>query len=45
MKDIEGLSLKEVAEILELNIATVKTHIHRARLFLRDKLVEFSEEV
>lgn len=45
MKDIEGLSLKEVADILDMNIATVKTHIHRARLFLRDKLAEYAEEV
>ena len=44
MKDIEGFSLKEVADVLKMNVATVKTHIHRARLYLRDKLAEFVEE-
>jgi RNA polymerase sigma-70 factor (ECF subfamily) len=44
LKDVQGFSLKEVAEILEMNIATVKTHIHRARIYLRDKLADFVEE-
>ena len=33
LKDIQGFSLKEVADILDMNVATVKTHIHRARIF------------
>ncbi|MDZ7294329.1 MAG: sigma-70 family RNA polymerase sigma factor [candidate division KSB1 bacterium] len=43
LKDMEGLSLQQIAEMLELNVATVKTHIHRARLFLRDRLAEYVE--
>jgi len=34
LKDLEGLSVAEVAEILDLKPATVKTRVHRARLML-----------
>lgn len=44
LKDIEGFSLKEVAEMLEMNLAAVKTNLHRARLFLRNRLIEFAEK-
>lgn len=43
LKDLEGLSLQQIADMLNLNVATVKTHIHRARLFLRDRLVDYVE--
>jgi len=42
LKDIEGFSLKEIAEMLGISLAAVKTNLHRARLFLRDRLAEFS---
>jgi len=42
LKDIEGFSLKEIAEMLGITLAAVKTNLHRARLFLRDHLAEFS---
>lgn len=38
LKDLAELSVGEVAEILDLNQATVKTRIHRARLMLRRSL-------
>lgn len=38
LKDIIGLSVVEVAEILGLKEATVKTRLHRSRLVLRDEL-------
>jgi len=38
LKDILGLSGKEVAEILDMKEATVKTRVHRARLRLRQAL-------
>ncbi len=41
LKDIEGLSLKEIGEILNLSVPAVKSNVHRARLFLREKLSEF----
>lgn len=39
LKELEGLTIREVAEILGLREATVKTRLHRARLTLRRELV------
>jgi RNA polymerase sigma-70 factor (ECF subfamily) len=39
LRDIEGLSTEEVAEALDLSVPAVKTRLHRARLFLRQRLV------
>lgn len=36
LKDIEGMKIKEIAEILNITIQTVKTRTHRGRLFLRE---------
>jgi RNA polymerase sigma-70 factor, ECF subfamily len=41
LKDIEGFSLKEIADMLDISLAAVKTNLHRARLFLRDRLAEY----
>jgi RNA polymerase sigma-70 factor, ECF subfamily len=41
LRDVEGRSNGEIAEVLGLNIAVVKTRVHRARLFLRKRLGEF----
>ncbi len=38
MRDIDGLTNAEVAEILDLSIAAVKSRLHRSRLYLRDRL-------
>jgi RNA polymerase sigma-70 factor, ECF subfamily len=38
LKEIEGLSVEEVASVLGLKPATVKTRLHRARLELRKEL-------
>lgn len=38
LRDVEGLSNKEVAEILKLSVPAVKSRLHRGRLFLREKL-------
>ncbi len=43
LKDIEGLSLKEIAEMTEMSLPAVKSNLHRARLFLRDRLAEYAE--
>jgi RNA polymerase sigma-70 factor, ECF subfamily len=43
LKDVEGFSLKEIADMLNLSMAAVKSNLHRARLFLRDRLAEFAE--
>ena len=38
LKYIEELSLKEISEILEMPLGTVKTRIHRGRESLRKRL-------
>jgi RNA polymerase sigma-70 factor, ECF subfamily len=38
LREVEGLSLKETAEYLDVAVATVKTRDHRARLLLRERL-------
>ena len=37
-RDIEGLSYEEIAQILKINVGTVKSRLHRARMLLKDKL-------
>lgn len=44
LRDIEGLSNEEAAEVLGLSVAAVKSRLHRARLFLRDKLSDYFYE-
>ncbi|MBN1999608.1 sigma-70 family RNA polymerase sigma factor [candidate division KSB1 bacterium] len=43
LKDVEGFSLKEISDMLDMSLAAVKSNLHRARLYLRDQLAEFSE--
>lgn len=42
--DIEGLPVKEAADILDLSLAAAKSRLHRARLFLRSKLDNYFSE-
>lgn len=44
LRDIDGLSIRETAEALNLTDVTVKTRLLRARLFLRDKLSTYYAE-
>ena len=41
LRDIEDLSNAEVAQILELTVAAVKSRLHRARIALRDRLTRY----
>lgn len=43
LRDIEGFSTAETAQILNLSDVNVKVRLHRARLFLRDKLKGYFE--
>jgi RNA polymerase sigma-70 factor (ECF subfamily) len=38
LREIEGLSTREVADVLGITEANVKTRLHRARLLLREQL-------
>jgi RNA polymerase sigma-70 factor (ECF subfamily) len=44
LRDIEGLSTREAADVLELSEAAVKTRLSRARLRLRELLSEYYRE-
>lgn len=44
LKDVEGFSNQEVADILHLSLPAVKSRALRARLYLRDKLSDYFYE-
>jgi RNA polymerase sigma-70 factor (ECF subfamily) len=41
LRDIQGLSGAETAEVLGITVQAVKNRLHRARLRLRDRLSEY----
>lgn len=41
LKDVEGLSYEEIAEITKVSVPAVKSRLHRARLALRDAIDRF----
>jgi RNA polymerase sigma-70 factor, ECF subfamily len=41
LRDIEGLSIKETADVLNVNEAVIKTRLLRARLHLRERLTDY----
>ena len=43
LRDVEGLSSEEMAELLGISVAAVKSRLHRARLVLREKLESYLE--
>ena len=43
LRDLEGFSTVEAAQILNLKESNVKVRLHRARLYLRDKLKGYFE--
>ncbi len=44
LRDVEGLSIKETAQVLILSETNVKTRLLRARLFLRERLSAYYSE-
>jgi RNA polymerase sigma-70 factor (ECF subfamily) len=43
LRDIEGFSTAETAQILGLSASNVKVRLHRARLYLRERLKGYFE--
>ena len=41
LRDVEGLTNNEVVKELGLSLTTVKARIHKARLFLRDRISDY----
>ena len=44
LRDVEGLSNAEVADVLDLSVAAVKSRLHRARIGLRDRLDRYFKD-
>jgi RNA polymerase sigma-70 factor (ECF subfamily) len=44
LRDVDGLSNKEVGDILQLSIPAVKSRLHRSRIMLRKRLRKFYED-
>jgi len=44
LRGVNGFSNEEVANTLKISLPAVKSRLHRARLFLRDKLSEYFKE-
>ncbi len=45
LKDIEGLSYMQIAQILNCRIGTVESKIYRARQFLKEELLKRQGEI
>jgi RNA polymerase sigma-70 factor (ECF subfamily) len=43
LRDVHGLSTSDTAETLGLTVPAVKSRLHRARLFLRERLSDYFE--
>jgi RNA polymerase sigma-70 factor (ECF subfamily) len=44
LRDVEGFSAEETAEMLKLSVPAVKSRLHRARVFVRRELAGYFEE-
>jgi RNA polymerase sigma-70 factor (ECF subfamily) len=44
LRDVDGLTSREVSKILDLTVPAVKSRLHRSRLMLRRRLTRFIDE-
>jgi RNA polymerase sigma-70 factor (ECF subfamily) len=44
MKEVEGMSLKEISTVLDLTVANVKVRLHRSKEKLKEKLYEVAND-
>jgi RNA polymerase sigma-70 factor (ECF subfamily) len=44
LRDVDGLTSREVSRILDLTVPAVKSRLHRSRLMLRRRLTRFFDE-
>jgi RNA polymerase sigma-70 factor (ECF subfamily) len=44
LRDLQGLSNKEVSKALKISVAAVKSRLHRGRIILREKLAHYLEQ-
>ena len=44
LRDIEGFSAEETADMLKLSVPAVKSRLHRARVFVRRELAEYFQD-
>jgi len=44
IRDVEGLSTEETADVLQISVPTVKTRLHRARLALREAITRYFDQ-
>lgn len=44
LADLQGFRGQEIADILGITVASVKSRLHRARLFLRERLATYLED-
>lgn len=45
LRELEGLSGEETADVLDITLANVKVRLHRARLWLRERLSDYFSEL
>jgi RNA polymerase sigma-70 factor (ECF subfamily) len=45
LRELEGLSTDETAQVLNVSVANVKVRLHRARLWLRERLAGYFTEL
>jgi len=44
LRDVDGMTSKEVGKILDISIPAVKSRLHRSRLMIRRRLTQFYQE-